>query len=99
VHSTQVASTVTIKAVEDFKLVLAEEFSEPTANGYLKLMKAAYNRGRRHGWVTSNPASAVKLHTGMRKESYSGSGGRTWTGLLVRCVFRWTRPVQDAAWR
>lgn len=63
VFGTQGASTVTVKAVEDFKLALAAEHSEPTANQYLKLMKAVYNRARRHGWVSSNPVSAVKLYT------------------------------------
>lgn len=63
VFGSQAASTVTVKAVEDFKLALAAEFSEANANQYLKLLKAVYNRGRRHGWVVGNPVSAVKLYT------------------------------------
>jgi integrase len=57
------ASSVTAKHVEDFKLNLAQEFSEATVNHYLKLMKAVFNRARRHGWVTHNPVSAVPLYT------------------------------------
>jgi hypothetical protein len=28
-------------------------------NQYLKLLKAVYNRARRHGWVTANPVTGV----------------------------------------
>ena len=60
---TQAASSVTPRQVEDFKLNLAQEFSEATVNHYLKLLKAVYDRARRHGWATHNPVSAVKLYT------------------------------------
>ena len=39
VFGSQVASSVTVKAVEDFKLALAAEFSEANANQYLKLLR------------------------------------------------------------
>lgn len=95
VFGTQVANTVTIKAVEDFKLTLAEEFSEPTANGYLKLMKAAYNRARRHGWVASNPVSAVKLYTEHNSRSRCLSVEEE--ARLLDALPDWLRPLVTVA--
>jgi integrase len=57
---TDTASTLTVKAVEDFKLALAAQFSEPTANQYLRLLRAAINYGRKHRyWIGENPISRL----------------------------------------
>ena len=88
---TQAADSVTIKAVESFKLALAAEFSEPTANGYLKLLKVAYNRARRHEWVTRNPAAAVGLYTEHNARSRCLSAEEE-TRLLA-ALPAWLRPL------
>ena len=46
--------------MEDFKLALAAEFSEPTSNQYLRLLRAAINYGRKHRyWIGDNPISRL----------------------------------------
>jgi integrase len=52
--------TLTVKAVEDWKLALAQEFSPANANRYLHLLRAAINWGRKHGyWQGDNPISRL----------------------------------------
>ncbi len=82
---------MTIKSVEDFKRTLAAEHSEPTANGYLKLLKVAYHRARRHGWVTRNPAAAVGLYTEHNPRSRCLSAEEE-TRLLA-ALLEWLRPL------
>src|SRR4029077_16318925 len=91
VFGTQAAESETIQSVEDFKLALAAEHSEPTANGYLKLLKVAHNRARRHGWVTRNPAGAVSLSTehNARSRCLSAEEETRLLGVLPE----WLRPL------
>ena len=58
----RLASDVTSKEVEDFKASFVERRSVATVNHYLKLLKAVFNRAIRHGRLTYNPVTAVKLY-------------------------------------
>jgi integrase len=58
----RLVTEITCKDVEGMKSALADEHSVATANQYLKLMKAVFNRALRHGHVAHNPVAAVKLY-------------------------------------
>src|SRR5262249_38653624 len=57
----RLASDVTSKDVEAFKVGLAQDRSVATVNHHLRLLKAIYNRTIRHGRLTVNPMRAVPL--------------------------------------
>jgi len=70
----RLAADVTTREVEDFKVgLLAERLqgktkddtrhrSPASVNQYLKLLKAVYNRAKRHGWITVNPVAGVTFY-------------------------------------
>lgn len=92
---TDTASTLTVKAVEDFKLALAAEFSEPTANQYLRLLRAALNYGRKHRyWIGDNPISRLGV-TLYKEQPYERSRCLTVEeeSRLLNALPAWLHPL------
>jgi len=57
----RLASDVTSKEVESLKSAMAAAHTPATANQYLKLLKAVYNRAIRQDRLTRNPVTPVRL--------------------------------------